>query len=143
MNTDYYAILDVEKTATQKEIKSAFRTLAHTHHPDKGGDEQKFKEINQAYQTLSDEKKRAQYDRFGGASGNFGSGHGDFNTQYAQYYTHFTSGSASSQFRTMNLKKIPLVGWLLLIPFIIVIAFIGMIIVFGLAVRTISRSFSR
>jgi molecular chaperone DnaJ len=62
---DYYKILGVEKSATEDEIKKAFRKLAHQHHPDKGGDEKKFKEINEAYQILSSKEKRAQYDRFG------------------------------------------------------------------------------
>jgi len=62
---DYYKILGVEKNATDKEIKNAFYKLAHKHHPDKGGDEKKFKEINEAYHILSDKQKRAQYDQFG------------------------------------------------------------------------------
>lgn len=74
MSKDYYQILGVAQDASQGEIKQAFRKLAHQHHPDKkSGDEQKFKEINQAYQVLSDPKKRQQYDSFGanfeGASG--------------------------------------------------------------------------
>ncbi|MEK7658281.1 MAG: molecular chaperone DnaJ [Patescibacteria group bacterium] len=62
---DYYEILGVAKGATQDEIKKAFHKLAHRYHPDKGGDEKKFKEINEAYQVLSDKEKRAQYDQFG------------------------------------------------------------------------------
>jgi len=62
---DYYDVLGVAKSATQEEIKKAFHKLAHKHHPDKGGDEKKFKEINEAYQVLSDKAKRAQYDQFG------------------------------------------------------------------------------
>ncbi len=66
MPEDYYKTLGVAKGASQDEIKKAFRKLAHKYHPDKGtGDEAKFKEINEAYQVLSDEKKRAQYDQFG------------------------------------------------------------------------------
>ena len=64
---DYYDILGVPKNASQDEIKKAFYKLAHKYHPDKGGDAEKFKEINQAYQILSDPEKRAQYDRFGTA----------------------------------------------------------------------------
>jgi molecular chaperone DnaJ len=76
MQKDYYKILGVEKNASADEIKKAYYKLAHQHHPDKkGGDEAKFKEINEAYQTLSDKDKRAQYDRFGttfnGAQGGF------------------------------------------------------------------------
>jgi len=63
---DYYEILGVSKNASEDEIKKAFRKLAHKYHPDKeGGDEKKFKEINEAYQVLSDKRKRAQYDRYG------------------------------------------------------------------------------
>jgi len=64
---DYYQILGVDKSASQDEIKKAFHKLAHKYHPDKGGDEKKFKEINEAYQVLSDAKKRQQYDQFGRA----------------------------------------------------------------------------
>jgi molecular chaperone DnaJ len=66
MAKDYYETLGVPKTASQDEIKKAFRKLAHKHHPDKGGgDEAKFKEINEAYSVLSDQSKRQDYDRFG------------------------------------------------------------------------------
>jgi len=62
---DYYDILGVPKDASQDEIKKAFYKLAHKYHPDKGGDAEKFKEINEAYQVLSDPEKRVQYDKFG------------------------------------------------------------------------------
>ena len=66
MDKNYYDLLGVSKSATTDEIKKAYRKLAHKHHPDKsGGDEAKFKEINQAYQVLSDDAKRQQYDQFG------------------------------------------------------------------------------
>ncbi len=65
---DYYHILGIAKNASDEEVKKAYRKLAHQYHPDKpGGDESKFKEINEAYQILSDGTKRAQYDRFGTA----------------------------------------------------------------------------
>jgi len=68
MPKDYYRILGITKTASEEEIKKAYRKLAHQYHPDKpGGDEKKFKEINEAYQILSDKVKRTQYDRFGNA----------------------------------------------------------------------------
>lgn len=66
MSRDYYKILGVNKAASQDEIKAAFRRLAHQHHPDKkGGNEEKFKEVNEAFQVLSDQQKRQQYDQFG------------------------------------------------------------------------------
>lgn len=65
---DYYKTLGVPRTASADEIKKAFRKLARTHHPDAGGDEAKFKEINEAYEVLSDDKKRALYDQYGTAS---------------------------------------------------------------------------
>ena len=73
---DYYKVLGVTKDASSEEIKKAFHKLAHKHHPHKGGDEKKFKEINEAYQILSNKEKRNQYDKFGrvfdGASPNTG-----------------------------------------------------------------------
>ena len=60
---DYYKILGVGRGASQEDIQKAFRTLAHQYHPDKkGGDVNKFKEVNEAYQILSNQQKRAQYD---------------------------------------------------------------------------------
>lgn len=60
-----YETLEVEKDADQKAIKKAYRKMAIKHHPDKGGDEQKFKEINAAYEVLSDPEKRSKYDKYG------------------------------------------------------------------------------
>jgi molecular chaperone DnaJ len=66
MAKNYYDILGVNQKASQDEVKKAFRKLAHKYHPDKqGGDASKFKEASEAYSVLSDEKKRAEYDRFG------------------------------------------------------------------------------
>jgi curved DNA-binding protein len=80
MSKDYYSILGVSKDASESEIKKAFRALASKYHPDKeGGSEEKFKEINEAYQVLSNKEKRAQYDRFGSAGpGMGGAGFGGF-----------------------------------------------------------------
>jgi len=64
---DYYQILGVSRDASAEEIKRAYYKLAHKYHPDKGGDEKKFKEINEAYQTLSNSEKRKQYDLYGRA----------------------------------------------------------------------------
>jgi len=66
MSKDFYEILGVPKGASKDEIKKAYRKLAHQHHPDKNkGEDTKFKEINEAYQTLSDERKRSEYDTYG------------------------------------------------------------------------------
>ncbi|MBU3668546.1 MAG: molecular chaperone DnaJ [Candidatus Taylorbacteria bacterium] len=83
MSQDYYKILGVDKNASKDDIKKAFRKLAHQHHPDKnGGDDKKFKEVNEAYTVLSDDQKRAQYDQFGSAGPstgfNGGGGFGGF-----------------------------------------------------------------
>ena len=59
---DFYQILGVNENASQDEIKKAYRKLAVEHHPDKGGDENKFKKISEAYDTIGDENKRSQYD---------------------------------------------------------------------------------
>jgi molecular chaperone DnaJ len=100
MATDYYTTLGVSRGATDDEIKKAYRRLAHKHHPDKsGGDEAKFKEINQAYQVLKDKQKRAQYDQFGSAfegAGGAGSGAG------AGYGQGFGSGGVHFDFGDMG-----------------------------------------
>ena len=83
---DYYKTLGVEKKAAEKDIKRAYRDLAKKHHPDRNpGDkkaEEKFKEINEAYQVLSDPEKRARYDQLGSAYSQWqqkGGGPGGFN----------------------------------------------------------------
>ena len=74
---DYYSILGVAHGADGDEIKRAWRKLAHKFHPDKtGGDDNKFKEVNEAYYVLSDQGRRAQYDRFGTAASGFSAGGG-------------------------------------------------------------------
>lgn len=81
MSKDYYNILGVSKSATAEEIKTAFRKKAHEHHPDKGGDAEKFKEINEAYQVLGNTEKRQRYNQFGSAAFNGNQGFGGFGGQ--------------------------------------------------------------
>lgn len=81
MAQDYYKTLGVSKSASADEIKTAFRKLAHEHHPDKKtGNNEKFKEINEAYQVLGNTEKRQQYDQYGQTFSGAGSGpSGGFN----------------------------------------------------------------
>ena len=67
---DYYKMLGVARDATPEQIKKAYRKLAREYHPDAGGDEEKFKDVNEAYEVLSDEKKRKLYDQYGTANEN-------------------------------------------------------------------------
>jgi molecular chaperone DnaJ len=82
--SDYYDILGVPRNANKEEIKKAYHTLAHKYHPDKTkGDDKKFKEINEAYQILSDDKKRAEYDTYGRTfSGGQGQGFNGFDFDF-------------------------------------------------------------
>ncbi len=105
MSKDYYEILGVSKSASKDEIKKAFHKLAHKYHPDKkDGDEAKFKEANEAYQILSDDSKRAQYDQFGSAGpqgfggGGFGGGQGGFGFDFSQAQGGFDMGDLGDIF---------------------------------------------
>ncbi len=112
MKKDYYEILGVPKGASKDEIKKAFYKLAHKYHPDKKeGDEAKFKEVNQAYQVLSDDDKRAKYDQFGSQFENMGQAGGysqaggfegfDF-SNFAGGGGGFGNGSAEFDFGNLN-----------------------------------------
>ncbi|MFM2357403.1 MAG: hypothetical protein RJA61_140 [Candidatus Parcubacteria bacterium] len=96
---NYYDILGVSKDTNKEDIKKAFRKLAHKYHPDKkDGDEAKFKEVNEAYSILSDDKKRAEYDTYGRVfSGGGGAGpqSGDFG---GFDWSSFTQGGAGFDF---------------------------------------------
>ncbi len=83
--TDYYSILGVSESATPEEIKKAYRKLANQHHPDKGGDQNKFKDISVAYDTLGDPQKKAEYDQQ--RTGGFQQFH--FNTGNMNDFQHF------------------------------------------------------
>lgn len=114
MNKDYYQILGVSKTASQDDIKKAYRKLAIENHPDKHKTEKvkyetKFKEINEAYSVLSDVNKRSQYDNYGSADGHQSAGHGggfggfsqggfdfDFSNINEMFGDFFSRGSDSS-----------------------------------------------
>ena len=97
MTKNYYEILGVDKKASKEDIKKAFRKLAHQYHPDKkGGDADKFKEVNEAYSVLSDDQKRAQYDTYGQAFNGAGPGGAGFQGNWQDFggfdFSGFTNG---------------------------------------------------
>ena len=102
---DYYEVLGVSRDASIDEIKRAYRRLAKKYHPDISSEpnaEEKFKEVQEAYEVLSDEKKRAQYDQFGHDGPSFGgfgfNGFGDFGgfgSAFDEIFSTFFGGSAS------------------------------------------------
>ena len=97
MSKDYYQVLSLSKNASQDEIKKAYRKLAFKYHPDRNkGDkakEEKFKEASEAYQVLSDPKKRSQYDRFGQTSfSNQGAGFQNVNDIFDAFQDIFGGG---------------------------------------------------
>lgn len=105
--TDFYSILGVSENASPDEIKKAYRKLANQHHPDKGGDQAKFKDISVAYDTLGDANKRAEYDQqrqFGGGGGGspFGNAqHFHFGGGFDPFGHMFGQGFGGSPFEHM------------------------------------------
>lgn len=107
MSKDYYNILGVSKGASKDEIKKAFYKLAHKYHPDKKeGNESKFKEVNEAYQVLSDDSKRSKYDQFGSGFENMGQGQGYGGFRQGGFegfdFSGFQNGSADFDFGNLN-----------------------------------------
>ena len=78
---DYYEVLGLKKDASEQDIKKAYRKLAKEHHPDKGGDSEKFKEISESYEVLSDKKRKEEYDMYGHG--------GNPNQGFDMYHEHF------------------------------------------------------
>lgn len=112
-NRDYYEVLGVEKDADARTIKRAFLKKARTVHPDVSDDpeaEAKFKELNEAYSVLSDEQKRANYDRYGTADGPGGSGYVDINDIFGgmgmdDLFSSFFGGGAGGGARSRRERR--------------------------------------
>ena len=112
---DYYEVLGLSKGASQDEIKRAYRQLAKKYHPDinkEPGAEEKFKEINEAYDTLSDEQKKARYDQFGfddpmgGAGGSGFSGFSGFSGGFGGFEDIFSSFFGGGSRNQHNLNRV-------------------------------------
>ncbi len=115
MSKDYYEVLGLSKGASKDEIKKAYRDQAKKHHPDRGGDEKEFKKIQEAYEVLSDDQKRSQYDQFGsagpqfsGANG-FGGGFSGFSQAdfggFEDIFSSFFGGGMAGQARGRSQSK--------------------------------------
>lgn len=104
MSKDFYNILGVNKDASKDEIKKAFYKLAHKYHPDKKeGNEAKFKEVNEAYQILSDDGKRSKYDQFGSGFENMqGGGYGQQGGFEGFDFSGFQNGNTDFDFGNLN-----------------------------------------
>ncbi|RRT72661.1 hypothetical protein B296_00009443 [Ensete ventricosum] len=108
-NTRYYEILGVSKNASQDDLKKAYRKAAIKNHPDKGGDPEKFKELAQAYEVLSDPEKREIYDQYGEDAlkegmGGGGGGHNPFDI----FESFFGGSPLGDQFKAINDEGMPM-----------------------------------
>lgn len=105
--TNYYKVLGLDESATESEIKKAYKKLAIKYHPDKGGDPEKFNKISEAYQVLSCPEKKGEYDNFGNFS-NFGNNRNysfiNPDDLFEQFFGNFSN--ASNSFRTSNIDRI-------------------------------------
>ncbi|GMP91734.1 hypothetical protein CsSME_00042293 [Camellia sinensis var. sinensis] len=99
-NSKYYEVLGVSKNATQDDLKKAYRKAAIKNHPDKGGDPEKFKELAQAYEVLSDPEKREIYDQYGEDALKEGmGGGGGMHDPFDIFQSFFGGGGGSSRGR--------------------------------------------
>jgi DnaJ-class molecular chaperone len=110
--TDHYATLGVAKTASQDEIKKAFRKLASQHHPDKGGDTAKFQEIQAAYDTLGDAAKRQAYDNPAPQFSGFGNQPGGFHFDFGNPHFNDVFGQMFTQSRQQRPSFVRMSLWI-------------------------------
>jgi curved DNA-binding protein len=110
---DPYKTLEIDRSASESEIKKAYRKKAAEHHPDKGGDEAKFKDVNEAYQILSNSEKKKMYDQFGTTdpqqagfhSGSFGRNGEHVFENVGDLFEEFFGGGFASSFRNRPLRN--------------------------------------
>ena len=104
---NYYEILEVEKTATQEQIKQSYKRLAKIHHPDKGGDKEVFQKIQDAYEVLSDKQKRNEYDnpnpQFNVFGNSFFEGYNPFNINMNSIFKN-TSRKNNNHYHVLNIS---------------------------------------
>ena len=107
MSEEYYKILELDKNANDDQIKKAFRKVAMKHHPDKGGDENTFKKVNEAYSVLSDPEKRKIYDTYGkdGLDPNHAANQGSmFDAMFGGVHRHQQSNRTSDQHHAISVS---------------------------------------
>ena len=109
MHKDYYKILNINRNSSQDDVKKAFRKLSKQHHPDKGGNENTFKEMSEAYDTLSDENKRREYDMRGSNPFNHGGHGGQGGPNMEDIFNQFFGGGQRRQQKKGTTLNLPLV----------------------------------